>query len=167
MSALLPSALKTSARRVAAAFAGMGLALLVLGCGDDTGLAKRYPVSGTVTYNGAPVAKGTINFVVVSDTGRAATGAIENGRYALTTATQGDGALPGSYKVTVISQDIDTAALTAESKGGQFHHGSPEFIKATKNAKNLVPPKYKLADTSDLKAEVKAETNTLNFDLKD
>ena len=33
------------------------------GCGDDTGLAKRYAVSGKVTYKGQPVEKGTISFM--------------------------------------------------------------------------------------------------------
>jgi hypothetical protein len=166
MSALQMRALKTFSRRLGAAFTGMGL-LLVLGCGDDSGLAKRYPVSGTVTYNGAPVPKGNINFVSATPTGRAATGEIENGKITLTTATSGDGALPGSYKVTIISQDMDTSKLQAESKGGQFRHGSDEMIKAQKAAKNLVPPKYKLADTTDLTAEVKAEANTFKFELKD
>ena len=39
-------------------------ALLVLAsCGNDDGLGKRYPVSGTVTYNGNPLEKGEISFV--------------------------------------------------------------------------------------------------------
>jgi hypothetical protein len=118
-------------------------------------------------YNGQPVAKGTIGFVPASGTGRAASGEIENGKYSLTTAVAGDGALPGSYKVTVIAKDVDTTALKAEAKGGQFHHGTPEFVKAAKGAKSLVPSRYSLADTSDLKAEVKAESNSFPFELKD
>ena len=35
--------------------------LLVLGCGDDE-FSKRYPVTGTVTYNGKPVEKAQITF---------------------------------------------------------------------------------------------------------
>ena len=39
-------------------------ALLVMAsCGTDDGLGKRYPVSGTVTYNGKPLEKGEISFV--------------------------------------------------------------------------------------------------------
>ena len=52
---------RTSACKVVA-MAGLGL-VTVLGCGDDTGLAQRYPVSGTVTYNGDPVEKGRIDFI--------------------------------------------------------------------------------------------------------
>ena len=42
-----------------------------------------------------------------------------------------------------------------------------EFAKAVKNAKNLVPAKYKLPDTSDLSADVKAQSNKFTFELKD
>jgi len=159
------SALRTFARQIAAAAAGIGL-ILVFGCGDDSGLSKRYPVSGTVTYKGEPIAKGTIGFVPTKAEGRAATGEIDNGRYTLTTAVAGDGALPGTYKVTIISQDIDTSELKAVAKGGQFHHDE-KFAKATLNAKNLVPARYKLAETSDITKEVKPETNRIDIDLKD
>ena len=41
-------------------FAGM---VIIQGCsGDDSGLDRRYKVSGKVTYKGEPVAKGTIAF---------------------------------------------------------------------------------------------------------
>src|SRR6476660_5779935 len=77
---------------------------LILGCGDDTGLAKRYPVSGTVTYHDAPLEKGQITFIPADRTKqREAAGTIEGGRYTLTTGTAGDGALPGEYGVTITS----------------------------------------------------------------
>jgi hypothetical protein len=155
---------RTSACKVVAV-AGMGL-VTVLGCGDDTGLARRYPVSGTVTYNGNPVEKGRIDFIPAQAEGRAASGQIADGRYSLTTAIPGDGALPGPYKVTVTSVEVDTTELKAIAKGGQFHHDKT-FAKAVRNAKRLVPSKYQLADTSGLTATVKAESNTSNFDLKD
>ena len=37
--------------------------LIIASCGTDDGLGKRYPVSGTVTYNGNPLEKGDISFV--------------------------------------------------------------------------------------------------------
>ena len=79
-------------------FAGNLLApalMIVWGCSNDDGLAKRYAVSGTVSYNGQPLAKGRINFVSKDTTARSASGAIENGSFSsLTTLTSGDGALP-------------------------------------------------------------------------
>jgi hypothetical protein len=151
--------------RGAVALAGVGL-LFVLGCGDSTGLAKRYPVSGKITYNGKPVEKGTISFVPTAPDGRSATGEISGGSYSLTTAEPGDGALPGSYKVTVIARDMDTSKLKEVAKGGQFHHDK-EFAKAVSSAKPLVPSKYSLIDTSGLTAEVKAQSNPISFDLTD
>jgi hypothetical protein len=160
------SVTRHAAVRLTAALAGVGL-VVVFGCADPTGLAKRYPVSGTVTYNGKPVEKGVINFISTAADGRAASGDITNGKYSLTTATAGDGAFPGSYKVTVIAEERDTTEVKEISKGGQFRHG-PELAKANKEAKQLVPAKYKLPETSDLSAEVKAQSNTnVNFDLKD
>jgi len=140
--------------------------MIVLGCGDQSGLAKRYPVTGRVTYKGEPVEKGTISFIPVQADGRAAAGEITNGSYSLTTSTPNDGALPGSYKVTVVSKELDTTKLKEVAKGGQFHHDA-DFAKATKNAKSLIPARFSLADTSDLKADVEAKSNTKNFELTD
>jgi hypothetical protein len=156
---------RISASKVLAAIAGMGL-MIVIGCGDDSGLDARHPVSGKVTYNSQPVAKGRIDFVPAEATGRAASGDISDGTYTLTTAKPGDGALPGSYKVTVTSVEVDTTELKAIAKGGQFHHDEA-FLKANQNAKRLVPAKYQLAETSGLTATVKAESNKIDFPLTD
>ena len=157
--------LMTFVKRVTLAVAVTGL-VTVLGCGDDSGLAKRYSVSGTVNYNGKPVEKGTITFTPSVEGGRAASGDIADGSYSLTTVTPGDGAIPGAYKVTVMAKEIDTTKLKEVAKGGQFHHDK-DFAKANKTAKALIPPKYQLASTSDLTAEVKASSNTIPFELKD
>ena len=79
----------------------LGPALLyVAGCSDD-GVGKRYPVSGTVKYKGEPVAKARISLYPKGD-GRGASGDVVNGSFAsLTTQQPGDGAMPGTYKVTV------------------------------------------------------------------
>src|SRR5262249_46046732 len=97
--------------------------LLLAGCGDDTGLSKRYRVTGNVTYNGKPLAKGNINFIPTSSpaTDRAAPAPIDNGRYTLTTATENDGALPGTYAVTITSTEADLTEVKANMKGGSGH----------------------------------------------
>jgi hypothetical protein len=158
---------RITASKVGGVIVGMSL-MIILGCGDDTGLSSRYPVSGTVKYNGQPVPKGRIDFLPTDNkVGRSASGDIVDGYYSLTTATPKDGALPGSYKVTVTAMEVDTTELKAIAKGGQFHHDEA-FAKANREAKKLVPSKYQLADTSGLTATVKAESNTnVNFDLKD
>jgi hypothetical protein len=140
----------------------------ILGCGDDTGLDKRYPVSGTVKYNGKPVEKGRIDFIPAKPgQGRAAGGDITDGAYSLTTATKDDGALPGSYKVTVSALEIDMSSVKGTPGGGQAGRQSKEFAKVQKDAKMLVPQKFSSVETSGLSQEVKAQSNQINFDLKD
>jgi hypothetical protein len=148
-----------------AALLAIGMTAFV-GCGDDSGLAKRYPVSGKVTYKNAPVENGTISFAPSDTGGRPASGQIVKGTYSLTTLAPGDGAMPGKYKVTVISKEIDTAEMKEIAKGGQFHHDKA-FAKANQNAKSLVPSKYSLAETSGLEKEVKASSNTIDIELVD
>jgi hypothetical protein len=161
-----------------------GLALLVgpallyaLGCSDD-GVGKRYPVSGSVKYKGEPVAKARISFVPKSGAGSShgAYGAVTNGSFSsLTTLTEGDGALPGEYFVTVDTREIDeekvksqASDLATKHKMEKISQVPPELqAKALKEAKAMIPGKYQLPETSDLKATVKAETNRFEFELKD
>jgi len=142
--------------------------LAVLGCSsDDTGLGRRYAVSGTVKYKGEPVPKGSITFEPATKDGRHATGTIENGSYRLSTSgAEGDGALPGDYKVIVISTTVDMTEL-AKKSGGLVHQGDADFQKVVKNAKDLVPKKYQRSETSTLTAKVEEKSNTINFDLTD
>jgi len=145
--------------------ASLGM-LAFSGCDDGTGLGKRYSVSGMVAYKGEPVKSATISFVPTSPEGRSASGQVEDGNYSLTTLAPNDGALPGKYKVTIISKSIDTTELQAIAKGGQFHHDKA-FAKASKNAKALVPSKYTLPETSGLEGVVKEQSNKIDFELKD
>jgi len=159
------TAFKSIGKKTAGCAVGVIL-LAVLGCSDSSGLPKRYAVKGTVNYDGKPVSKGTVTFNPTEADGRVASGDIVDGSYSLTTAEPGDGALPGTYKVTVVAKELDTSALNAIAKGGQHHHDAA-FAKAVKAAKPLVPSKYSLVDTSGLTAEVKAQSNTIPFELKD
>ena len=110
---------RSCGRRALAAWSGLSLAL-ALGCGDETGLEKRYPVSGTVTYNDQPVKHGQIHFLPETVGGRSATGVIEDGQYSLTTMVPNDGAVPGKYQVIIVSKDIDFTKVkeTIAKKGG-------------------------------------------------
>jgi hypothetical protein len=154
-------------RRAGVTATAAGLCL-ILGCGDDTGLAKRYSVSGTVTYHDAPLEKGQITFIPTDRTKqREAAGTIEGGRYTLTTATAGDGALPGEYGVTITSLEVDSSkvveTVTTKGGGGRQH----EIGQATAKGKSLIPAKYRLAETGQLKATVEERSNTINFKLTD
>jgi hypothetical protein len=145
--------------------------VVVLGCsGDDSGLGRRYKVTGKVTYNGAPVPHGTVNFLPTKPPppeGRTATGEIEDGYYSLGTTGNNDGALPGEYKVAIVALDVDLAAAAApKEQGGMIHQGDPAHQKAQKNAKKLIPAKYTSGETSGLTAKVDS-SKAIDFDLTD
>ena len=143
---------------------------LIIGCGADDGLTKRYAVTGKVTYKGQPVAKGSINFLPDKPEGRGANGQIVDGAYSMTTQDPSDGAFPGSYSVVVDALEPDMAAVEAAAKKkGSTSVALPQDMvaKAYAKAKNAVPKKYSQPATSGLKAEVKAGSNKFDFDLTD
>ena len=156
--------------------ARFSLALLVAalttlaGCSDD-GLGKRYKVTGTVTYKGSPLEKGLISFISANPDSRSASGTIEKGYYTLTTQDPSDGAFAGPYAVTITSKtpDMASADAKAKAKGNTSAYIPQDFTaEANKKAPNAVPDKYGiLGPTNPLKAEVKAQSNTINFDLVD
>src|SRR6516162_8847585 len=87
-----------------------GIALVfVLGCGDDGGLGRRYPVHGRVMYRSQPLEIGRITFHPIDTAGpaRDATGTIRNGYYTLSTIGGDDGAFPGSYRVAIMAKSAE------------------------------------------------------------
>jgi hypothetical protein len=150
--------------------------LFVLGCSEGDGLGKRYAVTGKVTYKDQPVEKGVINFVPLDAAGHGASGQIEKGSYTLTTLTPADGALPGKYKVTVDTRQIDEAAAHAAAEENAKKKGItgaspviPQDIQAKllKQSKNVIPGKYQLAETTDLTATVEEHPKEIDFKLTD
>jgi hypothetical protein len=122
-----------------------------MGCGSSgPGMAS---VSGTVTYEGKPVPKGTITFQPVdSSKGRTATGEIgADGSYTVQTEQPGDGALVGDYRVAISAREEEVL---------DYHPPKPVAPK------RLVPQKYENPQTSELKATVKPGSNNIPFDLK-
>jgi hypothetical protein len=60
-------------------------------------------VSGVVQYNGSPLTGGKVVFISV-DRHRSAAGQIQSdGSYSLATLKPGDGATPGQYRVTIVT----------------------------------------------------------------
>jgi hypothetical protein len=142
-------------------------------CGADDGLGKRYPVSGTVTYNGNSLEKGEISFVsedLKNNIG--ASGRITEGSYTLSTGGNDDGAQAGKYKVTITAKEDFLAKAKAdfqrETKQQESNYIPPQFIaKAEASAKSLIPAGYGDVRTTTLTAEVKPKSNTINFTLSD
>jgi hypothetical protein len=147
--------------------------LVIFSCSNDDGLGKRFPVSGTVTYNGNPLEKGEISFVpedLRNNIG--ASGQVTNGSYTLSTGGNGDGAQSGKYKVTITAKEDFLAKAKAdfekESKQQQSNYIPPQYIaKAEAAVKSLIPTGYGDPRSTNLTAEVKAESNQIHFKLSD
>jgi hypothetical protein len=145
------------------ALAAAAMALTPLACGESGPEMAR--VTGTVTYKGKPVSKGTIAFVSTSPGRPNATAKLDaSGYYRLQTRDPGDGAELGDYDVTIYSRDDPT-----ETIGGQ--NVVPQFIpkKSAQPAKpqRLTPEKYENPKTSGLRKTVKSGSNTFDFELTD
>jgi hypothetical protein len=105
------------------------------------------PASGTVTYKGAPLEKGQIQLVPDKE-GPVAVGSIENGKFVLGTNQEGNGALPGKYRVTVFSY-----------KDVQSRYGGT-------TTQSVIPTKYADPEKSGLIVEIPAGGKTdIKIDL--
>ncbi len=167
----LPIFLNRLARR-SSAILFVPAIVAIASCGTDDGLGKRYPVSGTVTYNGKPLEKGEISFVSEDLRNNFhATGIVTNGAYTLSTGGNDDGAQVGKYKVTVkAKEEYHTKAQADFQK--ESGRDNPKFpptysAKAEVAAKSLIPAGYGDPRTTTLTAEVAAQTNSLDFKLSD
>jgi hypothetical protein len=123
------------------------------GCGAGSDNLPREALTGLVTIDGQPLARGTIQFAPTSDklptTG---TSGIVEGKYFI---ARSEGLVPGEYKVAIIS-----LTEVAESKS---LHGLPG--KPAPPPKNLISKQFNRE--SSLTREVKGgDTNRFNFDVK-
>jgi major membrane immunogen (membrane-anchored lipoprotein) len=168
----LTAALDRLLHRLFPTLAMLALLVVMASCGTDDGLGKRYPVSGTVTYNGKPLEKGDISFVSEDLTKNySASGAITEGSYTLSTGGNNDGAQAGKYKVTIKSKEEFVSKAQADFKkesGKDNPKFPPHFTaKAEAAAKSLIPAGYGDPRTTTLTAEVKEQSNTIPFELSD
>lgn len=143
---------KPIVRSATAVVVGSLVCLILPGCGGGPDLPPVAEVSGVVTIDGKPLPRGTIQFVPDESKGTAGATAVgtigPQGRYRLQTAGV-DGAIVGFHKVGVY-------ALEKEPEDERAPPPPP-----------LIPPKYFNADTSGLRAEVKAgEDNEIDFPLR-
>ncbi|RUL87574.1 hypothetical protein [Tautonia sociabilis] len=142
-------------------------AATVSGCGGDPTKPKLGRVSGSVTYNGAPVTKGVVTFVpsggAGAQTGQPATGEIgSDGSFRLTTFESGDGAVVGDHVVLVQSVEMDPSI-----EGGSMPIPDARGNLPIQPPKHLVPEKYSQTETSPLRFTVKEGSNTFEIELTD
>jgi len=142
--------------------AAVGLAFLSLGCGEDSDSPPLGPVSGVVTYNGAPVPDASVQFVLKENTETLAVGVgrtDSDGRYQLRSYDK-DGVVLGLHTVSIIK--LDQSKQDAE----QGNTLPPQFDRNYVPPKSLIPRKYSHPSTSGLTAEVKEEDNVFDFELE-
>jgi len=137
------------------------LAVALAGCSGAEGDADRvevYPVTGKVTFNGAPVADATVSFSPKGEYPAASGRTDSEGVYSLTTYETEDGAAAGDYAVLVIK---DTPAAAAAPSGGHaaYSSGGPAASHGGKSQKaaGALPEQYRTADRTPLQVTVKAD----------
>lgn len=137
----------------AAAFSSLAIAcLLAVGC-DGSGMPLT-KVKGTITFNGGPPPKtGSIMFSLVPGTGaeglpyRPGTAPFgTDGEFVVTSFQEGDGLLPGTYKVRVICLSAAPAGVPLDSVSLVPLDWSPEQLVVTGEEESMsvqydVPPK--------------------------
>lgn len=142
---------------------------LVGGCQRTSTRPKTVPVDVTVSYRDKLVSGATVVFVP-KDGPRGAVGRTDaRGRAKLMTFVAGDGAMPGSYRVT-IDKLLDEAG-----PAGKTQEEYEAFWKTQKNGPAGLPPlkcelpwTYGQIEETELTAEVNEQgKNSLRFDLVD
>ncbi|MDR0609137.1 MAG: DUF4198 domain-containing protein [Planctomycetaceae bacterium] len=117
-------------------------------------------VEGTVFYDNKPVAGAIVTFYPENQENRIAIALTDaNGKFILTTLEANDGALPGTYKVTVVKYsappDIDTNMN--KMSGREKNTAMEKYLDAKDAVQLLLPTKYAAQDTSGLTATVPAK----------
>jgi len=136
----------------------VAFSVVILGCND--GKLRTYPVSGTITYKGEPLAGATIGFVPKTegqgDTGFGRTDA--RGFYQLQTmrGNVNAGTTPGEYYVTVVKvESVGTGVFVVESG---VRSEAEETV-------SRIPERYSTTQ-SGLTATVVRGRNVFDFDLE-
>ena len=146
---------------VVVALGAIGLA----GCGGST-MPKIYPVTGTVTWKGEPLADATVSFV--PSVGAPSDGKTDaQGKFTIMTNGK-PGARAGACKVTVSKFAGPAPSMPAAPKPEDMMK-MYEKKKKGEVEKGEIPAKYGRPDTSGLTAEVTTEgaKNVFTFELKD
>ncbi len=144
--------------------------LSMAGCGG--GITGLYPVTGTVTYQGKPVAEATISFINEGE-GRPATAISKtDGTYQLFTVDSA-GALPGKYRVVVskteAGPEVAPDDLGFDPVTGQdlsMEQSAANAGKRSTKPKELVPPKYSNPTSTPLMVDVKNTDNVIDLKLE-
>lgn len=154
-----------SLRRASGFVLGFALMLAAVGCGNS----DRPPmaeVTGTVVYRGQPVEGATVTFLPEAKGMRSA-GALTDaeGHFELMTFEDGDGAIVGKHRVTVVKRGPPAATKLPEGMGAAFLE--EKEAQAADQGQPLLPAKYFSPETSGLEREVTSDDNHFDLELTD
>jgi Carboxypeptidase regulatory-like domain len=139
--------------------AGLWLAFVALGCGDNLprGPEKQatVPATGVLRYRGKPVPNASVTFQALDGKVTSFGRTDAAGSFTLSTYGSQDGIPPGRYKVTAAAggaREVEPGVLDDEPKGG---------------FRSPIPAKYANPDTTDILVEVKEQgRNDFTLELK-
>lgn len=120
----------------------LSLMVIAAGCGGGSSATKMYPVTGTITMDGAPL-EGADVILIPASGGRAQSATTDSeGKYKTES-------IPGDHKVGV--SKVETTGKAPESSDGL----APDFSKVPPpKTKVIVPAKYNSPATSNLTVKV-------------
>lgn len=131
-----------------------------IGCSGDSDLPDTVAAGGTVTYKGEPVAGAQVVFRV--EGGRPATGITgPDGRFALSTFGDQDGAIPGDHVVTVVKtlkvgvSDGSTDPSQADTMEEAAAASDRQKTAGAQENQSIIPTRYSNPETSRLEFTVK------------
>lgn len=127
---------------------GAALLPMLSGCsGGKSAWEKTHPASGVVTYKGKAIVDAELSFFpedkAAPETVRPKAKSTEGGKFTVWTYAQGDGAPEGSYKVTVIHNEVAVSKDTIVAKP------------------NDLPEKYSKLDSTDIVVKIAAGQNEI------
>ncbi|MDR1484644.1 MAG: carboxypeptidase-like regulatory domain-containing protein [Planctomycetaceae bacterium] len=129
-----------------------------------------YNVSGTVTYQGKPVAGALVSFVPeVPEIRGAAAMTDSNGQFVVVTqGAKENGAMYGKYKITVTKLiEVDNVGNEVIRKPVAEYNPNNKQVEIQYKQKNLLPEKYSKQDTTDLTVTVEKRKNNFKLELTD
>lgn len=127
---------------------GAALLPMLSGCsGGKSAWEKTHPASGVISYKGKPIVDAELSFFpedkTAPDSVRPKAKSTEGGKFTVWTFAQGDGAPEGSYKVTVVHNEVAVSNDTIVAKP------------------NDLPEKYSKVDSTDIIVKIAAGQNEI------
>ncbi|MFN6105960.1 MAG: carboxypeptidase-like regulatory domain-containing protein [Planctomycetaceae bacterium] len=143
-----------------------------VGCGSGNSGPTLYPVVGTVTYQGKPLAGARITFIPEKEGAIAIASSDSSGKFTMKSGADA-GVASGPCKVTVALMDSSAGGggLAIDMKPEDMQklamEGKLQSALQAQEKGSLLPAKYGKSDSTPLTLEVKKESNNFAIELTD